>query len=102
MKRELKELDLTFVKGNRHSLMKMTPDEKRAKILFSQTKMSRRAEKKHVFYQKLYEKSIYNLRKSRIKMDLPEEEEQQQIELENEIVQENKSVHKSIVASTSI
>ena len=78
--------------------MKMTPDEKRAKILFSQGKISQRAEKKHIFYQGLYEKSIYNLKKIQVSMHLEPAQER-----ENHIIEEPQmAVNKSVAPSQSI
>ena len=65
--------------------MKMTPDEKRAKLAFSQSKIIKRAEKKHAFYKGLCEKSLYNLRKRQIPL-----QEDQREQLQSLMVEESK------------
>lgn len=69
MIRELKSLDLTFVKGNKTTLFKMNPEQKRKRQEFAENKDIERAKRRSEFYEGRLEKTKLNLLSKKIKRE---------------------------------
>lgn len=64
---ELRSLNLTFVKGNKSALFKMSEDQRKKKIEVSQNKDIDRAVRRSKFYKLQLERSEVNLASKKIK-----------------------------------
>ena len=65
--RELKSLDLTFVKGNKTALFKMSSEQKQKKQEVAENKDIERAKRRSEFYQARLTKSNLNILSKKIK-----------------------------------